>query len=298
MRRIVIVSFVLSVLSAGVTCEAEQGADVAAATAYVRESLKGYVEAFNRGDAAAVASYWSEAGEYVAPDGEKVTGRAAIQRAFAQLFAGNEGLKLAVEEPSVRLLLSGELIEEGNAAMWREGEEPEWTQYLAAHVKEGDTWKIKSVEEIVANIAPTHYEQLKDLEWMVGQWVDEAEDGSVATTCRWSKNQNFLTRSFAVDIAGQIQLEGIQIIGFDASTQKIRSWVFDSDGGIGEGIWTCDGNVWTIQKTHSLPDGGKGKSTMVVTPVDDNTFTLKSVKREVDGKKLPDVDEVKVIRKG
>ena len=95
----------------------------------------------------------------------------------------------------------------------------------------------------------------------------------------------------------RVDLEGIQIIGFDAAEGKIRSWVFDSDGGIGEGRWTRDGNQWTVQSTHVLPDGRKAKATRVITRVDDDAFTLKSTDRELDGESLPDVDEVKIVRK-
>ena len=131
---------------------------------------------------------------------------------------------------------------------------------------------------------------------MAGEWVDQDEDTTVATTGRFSKNGNFLTRMFIVSVADQTALEGIQIIGFDPAEGKIRSWVFDSDGGIGEGRWTREGDRWTVQSTHVLPDGRKGKATRVITRTDDDTFTLESVDREVDGESLPDVDEVKVVR--
>ena len=127
--------------------------------------------------------------------------------------------------------------------------------------------------------------------------ANQDEDATVATTCRWSRNGNYLTRMFAVSLADQIDLEGIQIIAFDAAESKVRSWVFDSDGGLGEGRWTREGNRWSVQSTHVLPDGRKGKATRVITRVDDDAFTLKSVDREVDGESLPDVDEVKVVRK-
>ena len=132
---------------------------------------------------------------------------------------------------------------------------------------------------------------------MAGEWVDQDEDATVATTCRLSRNGNFLTQMFAVSLADQIDLEGIQIIAFDAAEGKVRSWVFDSDGGLGEGRWTREGNRWTVQSTHVLPDGRKGKATRVITRVDDDAFTLKSIDREVGGESLPDVDEVKVVRK-
>ena len=65
----------------------------------------------------------------------------------------------------------------------------------------------------------------------------------------------------------------------------------------GPAVLDPDGNRWTVQSTHLLPDGRKGKATRVITRVDDDTFTLESIDRAVDGESLPDVDEVKVVRK-
>jgi len=283
-------------IAAGPVRSAEQAAG-SDAERQIRAAVKGYVEAFNRGDAGAVASFWSEQAEYVVPDGEKVTGRKAIQQVFAKLFAENKGLKIEVDRPSIRVEGPALAVEEGVAIVSREGQVPEVTRYVATHVKEGAAWKLKSVEEVEARVAPSHYEQLKELAWMAGEWIDQDEDATVATTCRLSRNGNFLTKMFAVSVADQIDLEGIQIIGFDAAEGKIRSWVFDSDGGIGEGRWTREGNRWTVQSTHLLPDGRKGKATRVITRVEDDAFTLESIDREVDGESLPDVDEVKVVRK-
>jgi hypothetical protein len=46
-----------------------------------------------------------------------------------------------------------------------------------------------------------------------------------------------------------------------------------------------------------LPDGRKASATNIYTIVDDNTFTWKSVSREVDGEFLPNVEEFKMLRK-
>jgi len=294
-RSLTLLALIGLLLAAQPALSAET-AKVSDAEQQIRAALKSYVEVFNRGDAAAVAAFWSKTGQYTAPDGEKVTGREAIHEAFAELFAKNKGLRLKVEPPSIRFLGPDVAIEEGVAALTREGELPQWKRYAATHVREDAAWKLKGVREIEPQVAPSHYEQLKDLAWLAGDWADEDKDATVRTTVRLSRNGNFLTRSFAAEIGGQIDLEGIQIIGFDPSRGKIRSWLFDSDGSFGGGLWTRDGNRWTVQSVQVLADGRKGKSTRVITHVDDDTFTLKIVDREVDGKSLPDVEEVKIVR--
>jgi hypothetical protein len=91
-------------------------------------------------------------------------------------------------------------------------------------------------------------------------------------------------------------MSGIQLVGWDPSAQKIRSWVFDSDGGFGQGTWSKKDNRWLVHQTGVLPDGRKASAVNVITYLDDNTFTLQSVNRMVDGELLPNIDEVKVTK--
>jgi hypothetical protein len=77
---------------------------------------------------------------------------------------------------------------------------------------------------------------------------------------------------------------------------RIRSWIFDSEGGFGEGVWQRDGNQWTVQYKSTQADGSQSSSTNVYTLLDDHTFTWKSVDRQVDGQLQPDIVEVPVYR--
>jgi uncharacterized protein (TIGR02246 family) len=296
MRATLLLCTLFGVLLAVGPAIAGEAAEGPAAEQQIRAALKSYVEAFNRGDAAAVAAHWSEQAEHVAPDGQKVSGRKAIQAAFAKFFAENKGLKLKVDQPLIRLEKPELAIEEGAAVVTREGKAPELTRYLATHVKEDGKWKLKSVEEVVASAAPSHHDKLAALDWMVGEWVDQSDDSSLRTVCQWTKNKNFLTRSFQASIGDQIELEGTQVVGWDPIRQTIRSWVFDSDGGFGVGLWQQKGDRWIVKQLHVLADGRQASATNVIKRVDDNTCTWQSIGREVDGQMLPNVEEVTIVR--
>lgn len=270
---------------------AEKGEDEAA----IRRAVESYVEAFNGGDAAAVGSLWSEDASFSTPSGRVFQGRKAIQEGFGAFFKENPGAKVEVEIASIRVEPSGTAVEEGTARVTLPDESLSETVYVARYVKQDGKWKLKSVSE--ADKAPTHYEQLKELEWLIGDWVDKAGDSSVQTTCRWTKNKNFITRSFAVSIADRIDLEGTQVIGWDPAKKVIRSWLFDSDGGFGVGVWSRKENRWTIRALRVLPDGRKASSVNVLIQVDDDTFTWESTGREVDGEVLPNIGPVTVVRK-
>jgi hypothetical protein len=178
----------------------------------------------------------------------------------------------------------------------RPEEQPEESQYSAVYVKRDGKWLLDRVTEEEVVVAPSHYEQLKELEWMIGTWVDEDEESRVETTCEWAKNQNFMTRAFTISVRDRLEIAGMQIVGWDPAAKQIRSWVFDSDGGFGEGTWSKKDNAWYVQSVGTLPDGRKTSSVNILTYVDENTCTWQSVNREAGGEILPNVDEVVMVR--
>ena len=100
-----------------------------------------------------------------------------------------------------------------------------------------------------------------------------------------------ITRSFTVSIEDQIDMAGMQFIGWDPAAKQIRSWVFDSDGGFAEGRWTKKEDRWSITTTGTLPDGATASSVNVITRVDDDQFKWQSVNRTASGALLPNIDE-------
>jgi len=139
-------------------------------------------------------------------------------------------------------------------------------------------------------------EPLKELAWLIGTWVDEDEEVSVETVCDWAKNGSFIRRRFTVRVDGDMDMEGTQVIGWDPATKAIRSWVFDTDGGFGEGRWRRDGDRWIIKATAVLPNGRRASAINILTPIDQNTFTWESTDRELDGELLPNIDKLRITR--
>jgi uncharacterized protein (TIGR02246 family) len=279
----------------GAVARADQAADEAA----IRALGEKYVEAYNRRDSKSMAGMWSPEAVYMDPNtGEGVVGREAISKQFDYAFAGAEDAKLAINIESIEFVSPNVAIEKGTAEVTYTDFPAEKTDYTAVHVKRDGQWLIDRVSETeVPAPPPSNYENLKELEWMVGSWVDSDEEATVHTDCEWTKNKNFLTRSFALVVGDDIEMSGMQIIGWDPSAKAIRSWVFDSDGSFSEGKWTRKENRWLIQQTGTLADGAKSSATNIITQVDDNSFTWQSINREVDGEILPNVDEILNVRK-
>lgn len=67
---------------------------------------------------------------------------------------------------------------------------------------------------------PSHFEQLRELEWLIGRWLDQDDKATVATECNGTKNNNFITRSFTIQVRDRIDMAGMQIIGADPFTRQ------------------------------------------------------------------------------
>jgi uncharacterized protein (TIGR02246 family) len=264
----------------------------------VRKAIASYTAAFNKADAKALAAHWTAQGSFTTPAGKTLQGREQLETDFAAYFKEAKGAKLEIVAPQVHFLSPSVAVETGTARVTVGEEEPSLTVYEAVHVKGPEGWRIDSVREDAAPAAPpSHYERLKDLEWMIGEWVDSDENATVETTCRWTANRNFITRSYKVIVKDRVEMEGTQIIGWDPIAQTIRSWVFDSDGGFGVGKWSHNANRWTVVSAQVLADGGRMTATNIYEYVDDNTCTYRSIGRQLNGELLPNIDPVKIVRK-
>ncbi|MCR4413143.1 MAG: SgcJ/EcaC family oxidoreductase [Thermoguttaceae bacterium] len=287
--------FIIAVSTlAAETNKADETSDEAA----IRATVESYTAAYNRGDAKAVAAHWSDSGEWISPSGQRFRGRAAIEKELQALFAENKGVRIEVTNPSIRFVSPNVAIEEGTVRVIRPAEPPSDSTYLAVDVKEKGQWKLNTVRETEIPETPPASSPLKELAWLVGDWLDDSPEVDDKATVSWTKNKTFLTYAFRVSVPGtDDDLEGTQVIGWDPASGTIRSWMFDSDGGFGEGTWSKEHDRWVVKFSQVLPDGRKASATNVYTLVDGNTFTWKSIGRKLDGEFLPNIDEVKMIRK-
>lgn len=296
MNRIILIAAILVSSSAclvGADDLNRQEADEAA----IRKAVESYVATFNRGDAKALAAMWAPEAVYTNPlSGEQVVGREEIEKQFAAIFTDTKGAKLEAKTDAVQFVSPNVAVEQGTAKVVRPEGEPEETQYTAIYVKRDGKWLLDRVTEEEVPVVVSNHDKLKELEWMIGTWVDEDEQIRIQTECQWTKNQNFITRSFTISIGDRLEMAGMQIVGWDPAQKRIRSWVFDSDGGFGEGVWSKKDKRWYIHNTGTTPDGKQTSSVNIITYVDDDTFTWQSVDRFADGELLPNVDEVVVVR--
>jgi uncharacterized protein (TIGR02246 family) len=269
--------------------------------AAVRAAWVEFVEDYNARDAEKLAELWSPEAIYSDPlTSEEIVGRSAIEKTFADAFADKKDIKLAVDINSLDFVSPNVAITKGIVHVIRPDEEPEDSEFTAVRVKRDGKWLLDRVSELEKETTPaSNYEHLKPLEWMIGSWHDDNPQPSVEvqTDCEWTKNKNFITRSFAVAIGDRVNQSGMQIIGWDPVARQIHSWVFDSDGGYSEGTWNQKGDQWFIQNSGTLIDGAKTSSVNIITQIDNDSFQWESVSCEIDGKLQPNVEPIVVVRK-
>jgi uncharacterized protein (TIGR02246 family) len=273
--------------------------DQAASEAAIRKMVAGYTEAYNKHDAEALANYWSPDAVYLDREtGEEISGRDNIAKRFTSLFKDQPDSKTTVESDSIRFISPNVAVEQGVSTETSGKNEPDEVPYTAIYVRRDGQWLLDRVTDQAKEEAPSHYEQLKQLEWMIGSWVDQDDEDNttIETICNWTKNKNFITRSYTVTVGDEIELSGMQIVGWDPSAKAIHSWTFDSDGGFAEAIWQQKGDRWFIPNHGVLADGRKATMTNVIKKIDDDSFTWKTIERTAGGEILPNVDEVVIVR--
>lgn len=300
-RRLIVQVGGLAMLAAGVGFMTAQdkpakGPDRDADKQAIEKLSKDFIHAFNARDAAAVAAIYTADGEYMRNDGEPIRGRDPIRKGYADFFKtlkGKSTLEIQIDslrfpsadsamlEVTVRLKnAEGELI----ASSWRN----------SMLVREGGAWKVALVQEWDRDDGLDV--KLSELEWLIGAWSVTAKDREVSTVYEWDENRAFIRGRYTVKEAGKVVESGTQMIGKDNSARAIHSWIFSSDGGFGEGLWTRDGKKWTVNVSGVTPDGRELAATALYILVDANTYTWQSTDQTVDGDPIPDTQPIKVTK--
>lgn len=293
-------AFVSSICLLCLLCLASCGAPTGdtSGEAAVRKQSAAFAEAFNRHDAKALADLWAEDAFYVDLEGaETLKGREEIASHYRSIFEREKDATLELQIDKITFPAADQAVEAGAAVVTYRGQDPIRTAFKAYYQKRRGDWVLTQVRELAAAVAPTNYAHLKDLEWLTGEWIDSDEDSEIISIGKWDNYKNFLTQQFTVSVEGQIILEGKQVIAWDPIKQRIRSWMFDSDGGFGEAWWKQEGKSWLAEYVQTLSDGTRASAVNIYTPSDATHYTWESTGREVGGELLPDIGPITVERK-
>ncbi len=117
----------------------------------VHNTYKAFTEAWNKHDASAMATMWTDDGDHMEPDGRTVFGKKEVQRLLAYEHASvfkSSKLHLAIEH--VRLPKKGVAVADGTYELFgvtdtRGNKIPIRAGYFTSFlIKDGDKWKVTS----------------------------------------------------------------------------------------------------------------------------------------------------------
>jgi uncharacterized protein (TIGR02246 family) len=263
----------------------------------IRAVVDAFVSAFAKGDARAIASMFTETGEAIDVGGEAIRGREELAAHYAARFESSPGEKLETKIELIHFLSPELARQDGRTKLIpAEGGPPSTARYTASLIKTQERWLIASIREL-DDPSIAHHERLKELEWLVGEWVEETGDTVIETSIAWVDEGNFLLRGFEIKVAGKADLKGTQRIGWDPLSKQIKSWIFDSRGGYGEGHWSRSGDQWVVKSSGVRPDGLTTSATQTLTRVSKDRLLWSSTSRTLGGETRDDLHEFMMVRK-
>ncbi len=152
-----VVALVLSLSNARAQVVSGTAADEAA----IRQLGTQLPTAWNKGDAKALADLWLVDGDYVSSTGRVARGRAEVQKAFTEQWAGvYKGAKLATTTTSIRFVKAGVAVVDGTFELTgmkgSDGKALPVRSGLSTTVavKKGDLWYIAALRGMVPSTPP------------------------------------------------------------------------------------------------------------------------------------------------
>ncbi|MCP5544321.1 MAG: SgcJ/EcaC family oxidoreductase [Akkermansiaceae bacterium] len=237
-----------------------------AALAALASRAQDFVDRYNQGDSAALASHFVPRGEIVLADGGVVSGREEIKDFYDEVFAGEDDPKGALEAGSVRFVTPGIAIEDGTFHVTKPDGEVVSHYYTAIQVQQDDGgWLTASIRDELEDLAPAS-EKLIALEWLVGDWLIERDGSRTFLTFSWSEDGPFIDGRALTEIAGESSTSSTYRIGWNNERKNFVSWAFDAEGGYMNAQWTGSDEGWLLRSHGVTADGESNEATQVLVP--------------------------------
>ncbi len=255
----------------------------------VAQASADYVIAFNDRDYESLASQWTADAELV-EGGSRVVGREEIVASIRGWLDRHPDARIGIEVGTVTPLAATLARVEGIMTFSRTADAlPVVSRFVSLRVLEEGSWKL--AESVVE---PASAAAVEDLDWLLGSWsAKSADGGSIQATFEKVVGGHAILGQMTVTAADGSTLEAIEIIHADRIAHALRSWVFDSRGATATGLIESDGITLnrTLVGTPSPASGGRRSSwVQLIMPGGADAFTLHSVERSIDGRRLPDAD--------
>ncbi len=260
----------------------------------IRSVLIDLTNAINTGDSDKVSALWSLDAVFVNQTGEEIRGRAAIRERLAKALKQQEGSQLFLHPDKISSPAPNVALVVGDASRKTGPLFLPTTRFSFALVKQNGVWLIDQGTEtkIQETLAADH---LKELEWLIGDWLVEKPGAEMKLAAQWDSGRNFI-RSRLTTVQNGIEQVDNQVIGWDPRSQSIVSWHFDCRGGFGYGKWSKQADGWLVDFAGVGADGSSKQATNSFKVASPDEFTWQSIERIADGTPMPDSKSLTVKR--
>ena len=154
---------------------------------------------FESGDAQGCAAVWTAEGEYIADDGVTIRGRTEVEKSYAELFAKYPKPRVTAEQTSLRFVSRDAAVEEGYFQVKLDATAGAVTsRYSILFAREDGKWRVAVLREWPAEGA-----NLRDLDWLVGEWEGTRDGASVRAVYEWDLNKTVIRGRYTVTRAGE-----------------------------------------------------------------------------------------------
>ena len=248
-----------------------------------------FVNAYNKGDSAALSQLFLPEGEIVLADGQVIAGREEISKFYAEVLTGESRPQAAIEAGSVRFITPGIAIEDGTLHVTKPAGDVISHYYTAIHVKQetGD-WLTASIRDEIEDHAPAS-EKLIPLEWLVGDWLIEKDGTRTFLSFEWSDDGPFIDGKALTEVAGEESTSSTYRIGWNSNRKNFVSWAFDAVGGYTKSEWTTAEDGWLLRTTGVTADGEINQSTQSLAPgPSDQSYVWSTRDQTIGGEVLPE----------
>jgi uncharacterized protein (TIGR02246 family) len=261
----------------------------------VMANVRAFAEGFNRQDVKAILKLYTEDCVLTEADGDTIRGLKELEAELTETFQNEPKARISVAVESLQVVTPDVIIEEGKTTYYPDGKTlTAETSYEVTHVKRGGQWLMKRARSF-NRVVLSPYDDLRELEWLVGDWIDEGDDGVVIeASYHWDVNKVFLLNKFSIRANGQKILTGTQRIGRDPLSKQIKAWVFDSEGGYAESLWSSVDDSWIAVVKGVRTDGKVVTMTNRYTPLGKDRFRFDSVDRIVGEERMPNLSNISV----
>ena len=261
----------------------------------IRAGSQAFVDAFNKGDAAAIAGMWTLNGEYIDGAGNLFAGREAIEKSYADFFRENTGAQLQLNIDSLKAISGATAIEHGTSLVEVPPAATVAGRYEAIHVKVDGKWQMALVRDIMIQTNAAK-QNLSDLEFLIGTWTAEEQGNKTESVCSWVSGHSFVKRDYTTTYFDGTQTSGVQMIGWNPQGGYLQSWTFSPGGGHAIGVWMPTEDGWAAQMQGMSGDGVPTSSVNLLKRLDDDAYVWQSVDRTVGGVAIGDTNEVVIKR--